>query len=158
LLTTDQQSERLPKRNTILEALSNLAGAARRDGGMLLVSFAGHGIERGNRPFLLSSDARLGNDNDIELLEETAVGLTSMKNKLRGLDQVVLILDACRNDPSAGRASKDNPLTDSFKRGFSFEVRNKEVKAFATLYATSPGEISYEYREKGQGYFTWALV
>src|SRR6185369_10794591 len=91
LLTTDQQPERLPKRNTILEALSNLASAARRDGGMLLVSFAGHGIERGKKPFLLSSDARLGNDNDVELLEETAVSVTSIKNKLRGLDQVLLI-------------------------------------------------------------------
>src|SRR6185503_6610882 len=41
---------------------------------------------------------------------------------------------------------------------FNFDLRNSEVTAFATLYATEVGERAYEYSEKHQGYFTWALV
>jgi len=71
--------------------------------------------------------------------------------------QVVLVLDACRNDP-VGRANADNPLTSTYVRGFNFDVHNREVTAFATLYATAVGERAYEYTEKRQGYFTWELV
>lgn len=68
-----------------------------------------------------------------------------------------MILDACRNDPS-GRANADNPLTAAYTRGFDFDVRNREVEAFVTLYATAIGHRAYEFKEKRQGYFTWALV
>ena len=37
-------------------------------------------------------------------------------------------------------------------------MRNSEVIAFATLYATDVGQVAYEYKEKKQGYFTWAIV
>ncbi|HSE97956.1 MAG TPA: caspase family protein, partial [Blastocatellia bacterium] len=77
--------------------------------------------------------------------------------KKTGVGQVVLILDACRNDP-IGRANADNPLTRAFTQGFNFDVRNREVTAFATLYATAVGARAYEYKEKKQGYFTWVLV
>jgi hypothetical protein len=69
-----------------------------------------------------------------------------------------MLLDACRNDPSAGRGDADNRLTRKFAQSFNFEERNSEVKAFATVYATDVGYRAYEYKEKKQGYFTWALV
>ncbi|HYH85499.1 MAG TPA: hypothetical protein VEX60_08450, partial [Pyrinomonadaceae bacterium] len=34
----------------------------------------------------------------------------------------------------------------------------REVEAVVTLYATTIGHRAYEYKEKKQGYFTWALV
>jgi hypothetical protein len=74
-----------------------------------------------------------------------------------GVTQVLLVLDACRNDP-VGRANADNPMTAAYTRGFNFDLRNREVQAFATLYATEVGHRAYEYKEKGQGYFTWVLV
>ncbi|HEX6186430.1 MAG TPA: hypothetical protein VFZ40_00005, partial [Pyrinomonadaceae bacterium] len=61
------------------------------------------------------------------------------------------------NDP-VGRANADNPLTAAYTRGFNFDLRNHEVQAFATLYATEVGHRAYEYKEKKQGYFTWILV
>ena len=42
--------------------------------------------------------------------------------------------------------------------GFNFDVRNREVQAFATIYATTVGQRAYEYTERKQGYFTWAIV
>jgi hypothetical protein len=82
-----------------------------------------------------------------------------VRNRIRAANvaQVMILLDACRNDPE-GRADAPNPLTEAYTRGFNFDVRNREVQAFATLYATAVGQRAYEYQEKKQGYFTWAVV
>ena len=156
LLASDQPTERQPTRGNILRRLSNLRGLVPADG-LLLLSFAGHGIERGGRGFLCTTDAQL--NGDLALLEDTAISVETMHERIRqmGVKQVVIILDACRNDPS-GRGEGENRLTDSFARKFNFDVRNQEVTAFATLYATDVGHLAYEYKEKRQGYFTYLLV
>jgi Flp pilus assembly protein TadD len=156
LLATDQPEGRQPTRINILTYLSNLAKLVPKDG-LLLVSFAGHGIERGGQAYLIPSDARL--TDDVSLLEESAVSVTRMHDRIRatGVNQIVVLLDACRNDPG-GRADAPNPLTTAYTRGFNFDVRNREVSAFVTLYATAIGQRAYEYADKKQGYFTWALV
>ncbi|HMG73973.1 MAG TPA: caspase family protein [Pyrinomonadaceae bacterium] len=156
LLASDQSEGRQPTRINILTYLSNLASTVPKDG-LLLVSFAGHGIERARQAYLIPSDARL--TDDVSLLEESAVSVTRMHNRISatGVGQVVILLDACRNDPG-GRADAPNPLTVAYTRGFDFDVRNHEVNAFVTIYATAVGERAYEYADKKQGYFTWSLV
>lgn len=156
LLASDQPAERQPTRGNILRRLSNLAAVVPHDG-LLLVSFAGHGIERSGQAFLLPSDAQVS--NDVELLEQTAINVAQVNDRIRkmNVEQVLIFLDACRNDP-AGRANADNPLTKAYTRGFNFDVRNSGVKAFATIYATEVGHRAYEYKEKKQGYFTWSLI
>lgn len=157
LLTGDQPVERRPTRGNILRRLSNLRTAASKDG-LLLVAFAGHGIERDGQAYLLPSDAQVS--GDITLLEDTAINVEEMRKRIvqTGVGQVVMILDACRNDPSAGRGDSDNPLSNRYTQAFNFEQRNTDIQAFATLYATDVGHRAYEYTEKKQGYFTWALV
>jgi len=156
LLASDQPLERRPTRGNILRRLSNLRGLVPADG-LLLVSFAGHGMERGGRGFLCPTDAQIS--GDMALLEDTAIPVEALRDRIHqtGVKQVVVILDACRNDPS-GRGEAENKLTASYARQFNFDVRNREVTAFATLYATEVGSVAYEYKEKKQGYFTWALV
>lgn len=156
LLASDQPAERQPTRGNILRRLSNLATDFPKDG-LLLFSFAGHGMERGGQAFLLPSDAQVS--DDAALLEQTAVNVQIVKDwvKRSGVRQVLMLLDACRNDPG-GRADADNPLTETYTRGFNFNTRNRDVEAFVTLYATAIGNRAYEYKEKHQGYFTWALV
>jgi Caspase domain len=156
LLASDQPAERQPTRGNILRRLSNLAAVIPPDG-LLLISFAGHGIERGGQAFLLPADSQVS--NDVDLLEQTAINVAQVKDRIKkiGVRQVLIILDACRNDP-VGRANADNPLTGAYTRGFNFDTRNREVQAFATLYATEVGHRAYEYKEKKQGYFTWVLV
>lgn len=156
LLSSDQPEERHPTRGNILRRLSNLAAVVPKDG-LLLFAFAGHGMERGGQAFLLPTDAQVS--DDVTLLEQTAVNVLQIRDwvKRTGVKQVLMILDACRNDPS-GRANADNPLTATYTRGFNFDRRNREVEAFATLYATGIGHRAYEFKEKRQGYFTWALV
>jgi uncharacterized repeat protein (TIGR01451 family) len=157
LLTSKQHPSKQPKRNNILLFLSNLRGQVPKDG-LLLVAFAGHGIERGGRAYLLPSDAVSA--NDVGLLEDTAVSVEVMKQRIRdtGVGQVIFILDTCRDDPAATRGTGNNPMSASFSRSFNFNLRNRDVKAFVTLYAGSVGQRAYEYAEKQQGYFTWTLI
>ena len=157
LLTSNRSSDWQPTRNNILRKLSNLAGVVPKDG-LLLFSFAGHGIERNSQAFLLPSDAQVS--DDVNLLEQTAINVVQIKNWIRqtGVGQVLLFLDACRNDPAAGRAAADNPLTKTYTRAFNFDWRNREVQAFATVYATEIGRRAYERRTPRHGYFTLALV
>jgi caspase domain-containing protein len=156
LLSTAQPMERQPTRVNILRRLSNLSTAVPKDG-LLLISFAGHGMERGGQAFLMPSDAQIS--DQISFLEETAISLNRVKERIKetGVGQVLVLLDACRNDPG-GRADAPNPLTNAYTNAFNFDVRNREVQAFATVYATGIGQRAYEYTEKKQGYFSWALV
>jgi len=156
VLATNEPAERQPTRTNILKRLSNLAGLVPKDG-LLLISFAGHGIDRQGRGFLIPSDATL--TEDLGLLEETAVSVNHIKQRIRdtGVQQVMILLDACRSYPT-GRSNTSNPLTTGFTKGFSFDVRNQEVTAFAVLYATALGDRAYEYGEKRRGYFSWAIT
>ena len=156
LLATDQPEERQPTRLNILRRLSNLTGLIPKDG-LLFVSFSGHGIERGGQAFLIPTDAQLS--DDVEFLEQSAVSVNYIHSRIKaaGVAQVLVLLDACRNDPG-GRADAPNPLSSAYTRGFSFDVANREVQAYATLYATAVGQRAYEYSEKKQGYFSWAVV
>ncbi|MCU1267902.1 MAG: hypothetical protein JWM21_4220 [Acidobacteria bacterium] len=156
LLSTEQPLERQPTRVNILRRLSNLSTAVPKDG-LLLVSFAGHGMERAGQAFLLPADAQIS--DQISFLEETAISINRVKERIKetGVGQVVVLLDACRNDPG-GRADAPNPLSSAYTNGFNFDVRNREVQAFATVYATGIGQRAYEYTEKKQGYFSWAVV
>jgi tetratricopeptide (TPR) repeat protein len=156
LLSTDQPLERQPTRVNILRRLSNLSTAVPKDG-LLLVSFAGHGMERGGQAFLLPADAQIS--DQISFLEETAISMNRVKERIKetGVGQVLLLLDACRNDPG-GRADAPNNLSNAYTNAFNFDTRNREVQAFATVYATGIGQRAYEYTEKKQGYFSWAVV
>lgn len=62
LLASDQPQERQPTRLNILRRLSNLASLVPKDG-LLLISFAGHGIERGGQAYLVPSDSQLTDDS-----------------------------------------------------------------------------------------------
>jgi hypothetical protein len=157
ILTCDQPPDRWPTRGNILRRLSNLRSTVPEDG-LILVSFSGHGMERDTRAYLLPADAQIS--GDLGLLEDTAIQADQIKQRIRetGIGQVVIILDACRSDPAGGRARADNLLTEAYTRSLSFDARNLEVIAFATLFATEVGSRAYEYGAKKQGYFTWALV
>jgi hypothetical protein len=124
---------------------------------LLLVLFAGHAIERSGKAYLLPSDALAG---DAALLQETAISADRIKELIRASEagQVMLLFDAFRQHPVASGASPDNPLTESFTRELALDARNREVLAFAALFASSVGQWSYESPAKKQGYFAAALI
>lgn len=157
LMTSDQTDEALkPTKTNILTWLDKLKGRIPPDG-MLLISFAGHGVEGSDgQTYLLTQDARMGSP---ALLFDTALSLATLKNYIvaTGVKQVVLILDSCRTVPGR-RATEGTIMPEAMPRAINFDVTNKEVKAFVTLFATSPGHSAYEDAKSKHGYFTLELA
>ena len=157
LLASSLPIERQPTRANILRQLANLRMTVPKDG-MLLVSFAGHGIERNGKAYILPLDAQLG--GDIGLLEDSSISIDIVHDRIRqtGVAQVILFLDACRNNPSTSRGSSDQPLSEAYTSQADLSARNSGIRAFATLYATGLGQVAYENRVRKRGYFSSALV
>ena len=100
--------------------------------------FAGHGIRHEDRDYLLPLD---GDPGDVE---RSAIPISYLTERLRrsGADNVVLLLDACRNQ--GGRAGM----------GVGEEVPQGVV----TLFSCSPRELSYEIEALQQGAFTHTVL
>lgn len=160
VLSTGGNGEQ-PTRTNILSRLFRLKERIPKDG-LFLFAFSGHGVERNGKVFLLPSDAL--QTRDFDELGQLAIAADTITEQIKRAEirQVLMLLDACRNDPEAGKGDKDNVLTEAFRRGFSFDTQNRNIEAFATLYATSFGKRAYEFRDKEsglqRGFFTWALV
>jgi len=157
LLTSDSSDEKnRPSRTNILRQLEDLRQRIPKDG-MLLVSFAGHGVEGNDRQtYLLPSDAATSTPT---LLKDTGISVESLRERIlaTGVKQVVLILDSCR--VNAGERRDDGPqLSEAVPRSLNFDVKNREVNAFVTLFATSPKQSAYEDKQSGNGYFTRELA
>jgi formylglycine-generating enzyme required for sulfatase activity/uncharacterized caspase-like protein len=100
--------------------------------------FSGHGIRHQDRDYLMPCDA------DSDDIECTAISLNFITERLRrcGADNVVLLLDACRNEGD--------------KAGLGVGVEKHQ--GVITISSCSPAEKSYEIEEIRQGAFTYALL
>jgi hypothetical protein len=155
VLATGEPPERQPTRTGILRHLASLQGRATEES-LLLVFFAGHAVERDGKSYLIPSDAA----GDPALLPETAVGVERLKELIResGAGQVMLLVDAFRQQPVAGVGSAGNPMTEGFAREMAFDARNREALAFAAIFASSAGQRSFESPSRKQGHFVAALI
>ncbi|MDE1992518.1 MAG: caspase family protein, partial [Rhizobiaceae bacterium] len=100
--------------------------------------FAGHGRRERDQDYLLPIDADPGN------VEETAISVRLVTERLKrsGADNVVLLLDACRNEGARGG------------EGLGLDRQRGAV----TVCSCSPSEFSYEIAELRQGAFTYGLL
>jgi hypothetical protein len=157
VLASGEPPDRLPTRSNILRRLSNLLTTSVPLDGLFLLAFSGHGIERDGEVYLYPSDMQ--STQDVSLLKETAISLALIHDRIQSsrIPQVLLLLDSCRNNPG-GRADDPNRLSEGYLKPLSFDIRNKAVRAYATFFATALNHRAYEYAEKRQGYFTWAIV
>ncbi len=109
-----------------------------KSGDNLWFFFAGHGIRYENRDYLMPSDG------DRDNVERTAISINYITEKLRecGADNVILLIDACRNE-----RTRDG-----------IGVGQEKQKGVVTIFSCSPHEVSYEIDELRQGSFTYALL
>jgi uncharacterized caspase-like protein len=108
-LETDNQSTR-PSRSNLLRFFRELAEQPRMsDGDNFWFFFAGHGVRYKERDYLMPLD---GDPNDVE---NTGIAINTFSERLRrcGADNVVMLLDACRNDGSRGGEGIGNQEADS---------------------------------------------
>ncbi len=122
--------------------------------------FSGHGIANDVGSFLLAANS---NTVTQDALEMSAVSLNRVSKILSSVKahQLLIVIDACRNNPEANRSIDDNLLTDNFSKGFQVQRRNLDnhrPSVSATLYACSVGERAYEWADKGHGVFSYYLL
>jgi Caspase domain len=126
--------------------------------GLLVVAFSGHGVERGGVAYLLPSDAEMGS---ADLLENTSISELKLRDSIKhvGVKQVIVLLDACRDNPEKAKAVGDNNLTPAYRmKGPDWDKINTGITALAVLYATEEGHRAYIAQTKKQGYFSMAFV
>ena len=112
----------------------------------LFFYFSGHGISKGEQSFLLTTNS---DSTTLDTLELTAIPLGKVQEILARIkaNQMLNIIDVCRNDPSSGGGDDDNLLTDTFARDLKLKHQNTSPNTpavSATLYACSVGERAYE--------------
>ena len=100
--------------------------------------FAGHGRRERDRDYLMPIDADPGN------VQETAISVSYVTERLRrcGAENVLLLLDACRND-----GSRDGQ-----------GIGGERQAGVVTVSSCSPNERSYEIAELQHGAFTYTLL
>lgn len=165
LFTSDTTDESLqPKLTNIIFRLDWLRKNAKPNDNVIFY-FAGHGVTVEGEPFLLTEEA---DNRSLETLKISALkgaDVAKLMSRIPALNSLIL-LDACRNDPSGGRADAANQLDDKLSRALTF-VPDPALRASAPtqtrpssacLFACSVGERSWEWDDKKHGYFTYYLV
>ncbi len=145
-----------PTRNNLVAALDRVRGLAGPDDTFVLF-FAGHGLERDGQQYLLTSDTRE------RFVADTALPLDLANRVLQGLQagQVLFLIDACRNDPTAARGGQDAALTDGLARGLRPRFERSETArpaVVATLLACDIGQRAWADPHREHGVFTAALL
>ena len=164
LLVSDGQVK--PTRNNILNELTRLSRNA-KPGDTVFVLYSGHGVDIDGTPYLLPYDTSALSDADIT---DTALETSKFRGRLRQVKAGALILafDMCRSDPrKSGKdiTAHDNKLSRSLARGLDFgkaagnagPVSSASAPIAVTLYSCTEGERSYEWQDKGRGYFSYYL-
>ncbi|NEP10093.1 MAG: SUMF1/EgtB/PvdO family nonheme iron enzyme [Symploca sp. SIO2C1] len=100
--------------------------------------FSGHGQRYHDRDYLLLSDSDPGD------LEPIALPISFVTERLRrsGADNVVLLLDACRNQEDR----------------VGLGIGEEQQQGVVTIYSCSPKEKAYEIESLQQGSFTHCLL
>lgn len=118
-----------------------------RNGDVVLLYFAGHGLEIESTPYLLTSDTKM------DLVRETALDVNSLESQLTvSKAQFNLkIFDACRSGYSDGRVA-ESKMTRQFEQSLL-----KTGTGWAAISACSSGELAHEDPDFQQGVFTYYL-
>lgn len=126
----------------IEDAVSELRSRAKA-GGVTLFYYAGHGIQKDGRNYLIPVDVTLKDASDIEY-ECTDVGRVLSNMESSGCTMNILVLDACR----------DNPFERSWTRSSSSSGLSSinAPKGTFIAYATDPGNVAQDGRGRNSPY------
>ncbi len=162
LMTSDlaKDTEFYPTHSNVIFVFEELAKTIEREDTFLFY-FSGHGFGYdGDDHFLatVNADARSRG-----ALRSTALSLSQLQESMTAIKagQIILILDACRNDPVAdSKGSGDPGLTSGFSSKM-IEVASslhQNYRRTVILKACREKQKSWEWREKGYSVFTYFLM
>lgn len=127
----------------------------------LVFFFAGHGINRWGKSYILPVDA---NTTDADLVALTSLAVEDLNNVLAGIQcaHQVIIMDCCRNDPDQGRGDGANAATESLVRDVQVLGQTGHSRAGAqtstVLFSCMSGQRAYECPDGRHGVFTHFLL
>ncbi|MBM80101.1 MAG: hypothetical protein CMJ78_05845 [Planctomycetaceae bacterium] len=159
LMTCQMTGRRQPTHVNVIRQLSLLSERVKPEDTFIFY-FSGHGITKSGQSFLLTTNSDTTTKDTLTI---TAVDLNQAKEILSRIQaqQLLTVIDACRNDPDSGRGEEDNLLTNDFSRGFKIKRDQGQAETpgvSATLYACAVGERAYEWPEKQHGVFSYYLL
>jgi photosystem II stability/assembly factor-like uncharacterized protein len=156
LLTDDQPEDHKPERERILWWLASVGNMSSPQG-LVLIYFSGHGGEIGGKSYLLPQKAHQ-NNNPI-YLEQNAIPVQLIWDTLKTAPakQIIVLVDACRNNPYAAAGETANPMTQDFIDSFNYEKVNRDIVASITIFSTGLDQQSYQYHSKKMGFFSFVL-
>ena len=159
LMTDKMEGQMEPTNINVVKRLGILAKQVQPQDTFVFY-FSGHGIVNDGSSFLLAVNSDTATQDTLEM---SAVPLDRVSKilSLVKAQQLLTVIDACRNNPETGRSGEDNVLTDDFSKGFKIRRSNSnggQPSVSATLYACNVGERAYEWAEKGHGVFSYYLL
>ncbi len=161
LLTSTQQGKRSPTRINIIKRVTYVKDHAGPDDTFVFF-FSGHGMEKEGESYLLTRDA---DPETKESLRESALKMSTLRKILEEMPtkKILLFVDACRNDPVAGKGDADNPLTENQSKNLVIQGKKGPAETGGsyfslTFFSCGIGQRSYEWSEEKMGFFTYYLV
>lgn len=130
---------------TILETQSRAVGT----NGILIVSFATHGISEGGTQYLLTAHSLLHH-------RETTIAESTVRDIITraGVPRSLILLDACRQNLTTGRTGGPDPRSAA---GTLRSVMG-DVSGQVVFSAATTGEYAYDDDVRGNGVFTAAVI
>jgi formylglycine-generating enzyme required for sulfatase activity len=142
LLTGSSRDDGLrPTRENVEKHLRTVLRKCRA-GDTVLIGLSGHGLQFEGQEdcFYCPVDARPFKDETSSLVSLGKV-YAEMQKSFAGMK--VLLVDACRDDPDAGRGS----------RGINADSAPRPPQGVAALFSCRAGERAYEHKDYGHGVF-----
>ncbi len=149
LFTSDQTlSNQTPTTSNILFRLEWLQKRVKA-GDTVIVFFAGHGATVEGESFLLTEESDNRSLTSMKVSALQAAELDRLLGKLPA-SQVMVVIDACRNDPSQTSTSSGRTVSSRFEESVKLQA--------CTLFSCQVGERSWEWAEKKHGFFSYFLA
>lgn len=125
-------------------------------GAVVLIYYAGHGLQASEENYLVPTDAKVSDALDLPLVALSANQiLRQFENTEAG--SIIFILDACRDNPFLGKGGKTRSIgnQDSMSRGLA-RIASKHTGTLIA-FSTSPGDVAQDGNGKNSPY-TQALT
>jgi uncharacterized caspase-like protein len=119
--------------------------------------FSGHGRFVDGEDLLYTADLRYGADSYVK---QQGVSAAVVAEALHGnhTKQVLIFLDACRNQFLVTKGGEDERTSPQFSKGFDLDRLNANVEAYMTFFSSGADSASYEDPRAHRSYFTSELV